>query len=87
MRSLVDSIFSPLLIWLETIFSRIHQLSVPLGRPLNINNYIGYLSFLGPQWIKFITSSLALAFVYLMTYIIVANIGLIIKFKNMIKWW
>jgi hypothetical protein len=87
MRSLVDSIFSPLMMWLDSIISRIDLLSVPLGRPLNINNYIGYLSFLGANWIQFITTAFALAFVYLITYLIVANMGVIIKFKNMVKWW
>lgn len=87
MRSLIDSIFSPFLNWLYVIFNRIHDLSVPLARPLDLDRYFGYFSFLGSNWTSFISTVCALGFVYLITYIIVANIGLLIKFKNMVKWW
>lgn len=87
MRDLIDSIFSPLLLWLTDIYSRIHELSVPLARPINLSNYFGIFNFLGPTWTSCITTIIALAVIYFIVYIIVANIGLIIKFKNMVKWW
>jgi hypothetical protein len=87
MRNLVDTIFGPFLAWLDSIISKINSLSVPLARPLNLSRYFGYFDMLGPHWKTFITTLCVLSFIYLVTYIIVANLGLIMKFKNAIKWW
>jgi hypothetical protein len=87
MHDLIDSIFSPMLIWLTEIYNRIHDLSVPLARPLNLSNYFGYFAILGPAWTTCITTIMALAVVYFIVFVIMSNIGLIIKFKNLVKWW
>lgn len=87
MRSLIDSVFTPFLSWLESIYTYLFQLSVPLARPLDLSNYFGYFKFLGVHWMNLINTICALGFIYLITYIIIANIGLIIKFKNLVKWW
>jgi hypothetical protein len=87
MNDLIDSIFAPLLGWLTDLYNRINSLSVPLSRPLNLSNYFGYFSLLGTAWTTVITSIIALAAIYFIAYVIVKNIGLIIKFKNLIKWW
>lgn len=87
MRDLIDTIFSPLLNWLTDLYNRISGLSVPLARPLNLSNYFGYFKFLGPTWTTCITTTISLTVIYLIAYVIVANMGLITKFKNMVKWW
>jgi hypothetical protein len=87
MRDLVDSIFTPLLLWLTDLYNRIHELSIPLARPLNLSNYFGYFNFLGPTWTSCITTVIGLSVIYFIAYVIMANIGLLIKFKNMVKWW
>jgi hypothetical protein len=84
---LVDSIFGPLLTWLTDIYNRISQMSVPLAHPLNLSNYFGVFNVLGPDWTTVITSILALSFIYFLVWIIMNNLGLIVKFKNLIKWW
>ena len=86
MHNLIDSVFAPLLIWLTAIGDRLHKLSVPVAKPLNLNNYFGVFLFLA-QWMKLVTTICGLSFIYLITYLIMANIGLIVKFKNLIKWW
>lgn len=63
------------------------ELSVPLARPLDISQYLGVFGYLGPSWIAFITTACALAFIYVVTFIIVAQRGLVIRFKDLIKWW
>lgn len=87
MRSLIDTIFNPVLNWLTSIYNMILELSVPVARPLNITNYLGPLAELGPYWITFITTVGALAFVYMITFLVVAYQGAFIKFKDTIKWW
>jgi hypothetical protein len=86
-RDLIDSIFNPLLTWLTDVYNRISELSIPLARPLDLSNYFGFFNFLGPNWTSLINTILALSFIYLMTYVIVTNLHLIVKFKNLIKWW
>lgn len=87
MRDLIDTIFHPVLGWLEGIITNIHRLSVPLSHPIDFGNYAGYFGILGPYWSKFVTTGFALAFIYFVVYLVVSNIGLFAKFKNMIKWW
>lgn len=87
MKSLIDTVFKPLLTWLKMIYTNIHELSVPLSRPIDIADYLGVFAYLGPFWISFIVNVCLLAFVYVVTFIIVAQQGLIIKFKDTVKWW
>ncbi|AHM67482.1 hypothetical protein PPSQR21_038440 [Paenibacillus polymyxa SQR-21] len=87
MRNFVDSIFGPILGWLNGIAVSLSDLSVPLSRPLNFSKYFGYFSFLGSTWMTFITTCCTLAFIYLIVYIIKTQWGLILHVKDLIKWW
>lgn len=87
MRALIDTIFHPVLNWLTTIFETIQQLSVPLSRPVDIGMYLGPFVLLGSGWITFISTACALAFIYIVAFIVVAQRGLFIRFKDVIKWW
>lgn len=87
MRDLVDTIFHPFLNFLDGVRANILNLSVPLAKPLDFSRYFGQISFLGPVWETFITTSFVLLFIYFLVYVIVNNLDLIIKFKNLIKWW
>lgn len=87
MRSIVDSVIGPLLTWLIDVYDRIMQLSVPLSRPIDFGKYFGYFTFLGAEWLLLISQTALLAFIYLVAYIVMSNIGLLRKFKDLIKWW
>lgn len=87
MRSIVDSIFSPFLSWLTDIYVKISELSIPVSKPLNLGHYFGWFNILGTGWRLFITTTIALFFIYMVVYLIVTNMHLLNKFKNLIKWW
>jgi hypothetical protein len=87
MKSVIDTIFNPVIAWLTSIYQAIHELSVPLARPINISQYLGPFAYLGPYWITFITTVCVFAFIYVVCFLIVAQKGMIIKFKDMVKWW
>lgn len=87
MRALIDTIFNPVLNWLQNIYNTILELSVPLARPLPVGSYMGPLATLGPYWVTFITTVCTLAFIYMVTFLIVAYQGVFTKFKDTIKWW
>lgn len=87
MQNLIDTIFGPVLGWLHMISDQLHNLSVPVSRPINFGRYFGHFSFLGPAWITVITTVCTLGFIYLLLYFIMSADGLFGKFKNRIKWW
>jgi hypothetical protein len=87
MKNLIDTIFNPLLTWLTSCYTSIDNLIVPLSRPLDLNKYLGIFSYLGTAWVYFITISCTLAFVYVVSYIVVSQQGMLIRFKDLIKWW
>lgn len=87
MINMIDSIFSPLIGWLSTIYSYLTDISVPLSRPINLSNYFGVFKVLGPAWTTVITTTISLTVIYLVVMVIMQNLGFIIKFKNLIKWW
>jgi len=87
MRPLIDTIFNPVLSWLQGIINYIDSLSIPVSRPLNISYYFGYFSLFGDGWEYFIRTVATLAFIYGVSYLVVTQIGLFTKFKDMIKWW
>lgn len=87
MRDLVDTVFGPSIGWLTAIYDKLSSLSIPLSRPLDLSNYFGYFKIMGPTWTSCITTTIALSVIYLIAYVIVSNIGLLIKFKDTVKWW
>ena len=87
MKNLIDTIFSPVLLFLNSISDSLRSLSVPLARPLDFGKYLGHFTFLGPVWITFITTVCTLGFIYFLVYFIVNNMGLFQKLKNFIHWW
>lgn len=87
MRNLIDTIFAPVLGWLNDIYYRLIALSVPASRPLTLGNYFGYFDWLGPHWKLLITTCCTLAFIYLLVYLIRTQSGLFLKFKDFIQWW
>lgn len=87
MRNFIDTLFYPLLNWLNGIYTNLSSLSVPLSHPLDIKKYLGIFSILGPGWVSFIVNICLMAFIYMVCFMIVAQQGLFVKFKNTIKWW
>jgi hypothetical protein len=87
MKSLIDTILNPVLSWLTGIYNSLTELQVPLSHPLDISKYLGAFALLGPGWISFIVNACLMAFIYVVCFIIVAQHGLYLKFKDTIKWW
>lgn len=87
MINLIDNIFSPFLLWLNTISSYLTNLSVPLSRPINLSKYFSIFSFLGPAWTTVITTAISLVVIYLILMVVIKNIDLLLKFWNFVKFW
>lgn len=87
MRDFIDTLFHPVTGWLIDTKKYLSELFVPAAQVLNLDNYLGYVSWLGPQWKSFIVTACMFAFIYGITFLIATNIGVFRKFKDMVKWW
>lgn len=87
MHNFIDTIFNPVIGWLDSIAANLRSLSVPVSRPLDFGRYFGQFSFLGPAWTTLITTICTLGFIYFVLFFIMANAGLFQKFKDKIQWW
>jgi len=87
MKNFIISLFNPVLTWLNSIYTNLREASVPAARPIDLSQYLGIFGYLGPSWTTFITTGFLLGSIYLIVYMVVVNRGLLIKFKDLIKWW
>lgn len=87
MRAVIDTMFAPLLQWLQSIIDTIGSLSLPVAQSLDISKYFGYFGLFGAGWQYFIQTVVTLSFIYGISYLIVVQMGLLSRFKDLIKWW
>lgn len=87
MKPFIDTIFSPVLGWLLSIKNMLTSLSVPLSRPVPVQQFLGPFGLFGPYWSTFVGTICALAFIYVVVYLIKNASGLYLQFKQAIKWW
>lgn len=87
MIALIDTIFNPVIGWLDSIRSILLKASVPSQYRLPIGNYLRHFALLGPGWMAFIGSLVVLSAIYGYVYVASSGIGLFERFKNIIKWW
>lgn len=89
LRGFVDTIFSPFLLFLESIYNILvsARLSVPTTAKLDIFDFFPYFSYFGSSWTRFIVTAAFLAFMYLVLYAVINNIGFLQKLKDLLKWW
>ncbi|PAE14711.1 hypothetical protein CHH91_17830, partial [Virgibacillus sp. 7505] len=64
-KELIDTIFDPVIGWLTMIRQTISSMQVPASRGLDVGQYLGPLTSLGPGWTTFITTGIFLGMVYL----------------------
>lgn len=87
MINFIDTLFAPVTGWLTDTKKFLGDLFVPTARVLNLDNYLGYFSWLGPAWKSFIVTACMFAFLYGITFLVMSNVGVFRKFKDMVKWW
>lgn len=89
LRGFVDTIFSPVILFLKSIYSTLvsARLSVPTTSRLDIFDFFPYFSYFGSGWTRFIVTAAFLAFMYLVLYTVINNIGFFNRLKDLLKWW
>ena len=87
MTNLIDSLFDPVLTLLDNMQSRISNIGTIAARGIDLDNYFGFISILGPSWSGVISSFLAALLFLSVLYMIKTNSRLYLWFKDLIKWW
>ncbi|MCU4936939.1 hypothetical protein P9027_31440 [Bacillus thuringiensis] len=87
MKSVVDTIFAPILGWLDNIINAILKLTVPVSRPINPNSFFKSIAMIGHGWTLFVSTACILAATYCILFVVVASKNLVIDFKRIVKWW
>lgn len=87
MKALIDTIFNPIIAWLNSIQDYLSSASVPLSQQLPIHNLFAPIAMISPAWALVITNIFAMAFIYAIIYIVSNATGLIERFRGIAKWW
>lgn len=87
MTNFIDSIFAPVLQFLNMIISRLNGIGTIAAKGVRLDHYFGFFSVLGPAWTGLITSFLAaFTFVFIL-YMVQKYSRVLLWFKDLIKWW
>lgn len=58
-----------------------------MSKALNLGDIFSPFAMLGSSWQLFITTTFGLAFIYSVIFIVSNSVGLIERFKSVVKWW
>lgn len=87
MINFIDSLFAPVLQFLNMIISKLGELGTVAAKGVHLDNYFGFFAVLGPSWTGVI-SSLITALIFLFILYMVQKYGRVLLWlKDLIKWW
>lgn len=87
LKNFVDTIFKPPIEFLQKVIEFLGELSIIAGKGININNYLGFVSYL-PGSMQMVVNSLLSAVVFLaILRLIAAVMATYYNVKQGIKWW
>lgn len=87
MIALIDTVLSPLISWLNQILTTLQQAHIPQGFTIQLSNIFSPLAMISPAWSMLISNIVIMAIIYTIIYVSISASGLLIQFKNMVKWW
>ncbi|GAB6454366.1 MULTISPECIES: hypothetical protein [unclassified Bacillus cereus group] len=87
MKSVIDTIFSPIFGWLNQMFNSIMKLTVPASHPINPNSFFKAFAMLGNGWVIFVSTACVLAATYGILFVVMAFKHGVVEFKVFVKWW
>lgn len=87
MINFIDSIFAPVLQFLNLIISKLAGIGTIAAKGVRLDHYFGVFGLLGPTWTGVITSFLtAFLFVFIL-YMVQKYSRVLLWLKDLIKWW
>ncbi len=87
MNKLIDSVFNPVLDFLNNAQSKLENIGTISAKGLDLDNYLGFINVLGNSW-SGVVSSLLTSLMFLgVLYAVKTNSSIYLWFKSMVKWW
>ena len=87
MIALIDTIFGPVLSWLNQIQSVLRSASVPASQGIPIQTLFAPLAMISPMWALLISNVFVMAAIYIIVFLVSNGEALYTRFKTAIKWW
>lgn len=86
MTNFIDSLFSPILQFLDLMLGKLNDLSTVAAKGIRLDHYFGIFGIIGNEWTAVITSLISsLIFLYTL-YMIQKYSRVLLWLKDLIKW-
>lgn len=69
------------------MIDKLNDIALVASKGIKLDNYFSYFNLLGPEWSGVIISLLASITFLLILFLIKNYSGVLLWFKNLIKWW
>lgn len=86
-RNFIDALFAPVLSFLELLRDVLNDVSLVVGRGINLNNYFSFFNYMPPEWQTVIQSALASIVLLASLFIVRAVWDMYLKAKESGKFW
>lgn len=86
-KNFIDALFSPLTSFLQLVLDMLGNVSLTVGRGINLNNYFSFFTYLPASWQTVIHSALASVALLGTVYLIRAAWDMYLKAKESGKFW
>jgi hypothetical protein len=83
----VGNIFAPVVQFLDKSINQLTALGTLSAKGVRLDHYFGVFGVLGPEWARVISTFLGCLMFIFILYTIQKYSGVLLWFKDLIKWW
>lgn len=87
MSKFVENIFSPVVQFLDKSINQLSALGTISAKGIRLDHYFGIFGVLGTEWARVISTFLGCLLFIFILYTIQKYSGVLLWFKDLIKWW
>lgn len=87
MSQFVSNIFSPVVQFLDKSIAQLSHMGSVSAKGIRLDHYFGIFGILGPEWARVISTFLGCFVFIFILYTIQKYSGVLLWFKDLIKWW
>lgn len=87
MSRFVGNIFAPVVQFLDKSIHQLNNLGTISAKGVRLDHYFGIFGVLGPEWARVISTFLGCLIFLFILYTVQKYSGVLLWFKDLIKWW